>query len=92
MYNPQNQQHVSHFMGVVVGADGIPRPDVTSFLVLSQHPVRVLLRDVRAEVRLDTLDSLIETIKRLTDRVYRARLSGETTFHVAQKSSKLTIP
>ena len=66
-------------MGVVVGADGIPRPDVTSFLVLSQHPVRVLLRDVRAEVRLDTLDLLIEKMKRLTDRIYRmntARLSG----------------
>ena len=39
-------------------------------------------------MRLDTLDSLIETMKRLMDRVYRAntaRLSGDTTSYVAQK-------
>ena len=42
---------------------------LVDFLVLSQHPERVLFRDVRTEVRLGTLDLLIETMKRLTDRV-----------------------
>ena len=87
-YNPQDQQYVSHFLGVVTGPDKITRPDDKGFLVLNQHPVRVLFRDVRAEVRLDTLDSLITQMKRVTNNIYKmntARLSGGAAAYVADK-------
>ena len=87
-YNPQDQQYVSHFLGVVTGPDKITRPDDKGFLVLNQHPVRVLFRDVRAEVRLDTLDDLITQMKRVTNNIYKintARLSGGATAYVADK-------
>ena len=50
--------------------------------------MRILLKDVRAEVRLDTLDSLIDKMKTMTDNIYRmntARLSGGATAYVAEK-------
>ena len=79
---------MSHFLGVVTGPDEITRPDDKGFLILNQHPVRVLFRDVRAEVRLDTLDDLITQMKRVTNNIYKvttARLSGEAAAYVAAK-------
>ena len=79
---------MSHFLGVVTGTDRITRPDDKGFLVLHQHPVRILFRDVRAEVRLDTLDSLITQMKRVTNNIYKintARLSGGAAAYVAAK-------
>ena len=70
---------MSHFLGVVTGTDTITRPDDKEFLVLHQHPVRIPFRDVREGVRLDTLDSLITQMKRVTNNIYKvntARLSG----------------
>ena len=87
-HHPAKEKLVATIVGVVTGTDRILSPDVTVFLALNQHPVRVLFREVKNEVRLDTLDKLIEGIKRLTDLVYRtntARLSGKTTVYVAQK-------
>ena len=67
-------------MGVKFATDGTLRPDEVSFLALRYNPVRILLREVRKEVKIDALEDLIEEIKRLTALVYMtntARLSGD---------------
>ena len=79
---------MSHFLGVVTGPDNITRPDDRGFLTLNQHPARVIFREVKAEVRLDTLDKLITQMMRVTNNVYKvstARLSGREAAYVADK-------
>ena len=69
---------MSHFLGVVTGSDNVTRPDDRGFLTLNQHPVRVLFREVKAEVRLDTLDELITQMMRVTNNVSTVRLVNMT--------------
>ena len=90
-YDQQDPQYIPHFLGLVT-TNNVTRPDNKGFLTLSQHPARILFREVKAEVRLDTLDDLITQMARVTNNVYKissARLSGREATYVINKITAL---
>ena len=64
-FNPSVERFTAHFMGIKTGEDGVTRPDMMRFYVMRSNPIRTLYKEVKDQVRLDSLDELINLTRKL---------------------------